>query len=81
MAKIVVSTIPDGDYCSDKHWLDCPFARHEAGLHRCELTGRMLLDIQIIKVNGERIRVRRKLEGCRTNITDDTGNGFVPDKE
>lgn len=78
MAKITI-TIPDGEFCSDKHYLGCLYEEHENGLHMCRLFNEFLQPLEEFKVNGERRRAFRKCKICFNSMEDDSGNGIIPD--
>lgn len=80
MAEITVS-VPDGEFCSDKHHLDCIYADHSTtNGHWCELFREQLNNLEDIYSNGERMRVRRKCNTCLKLIKNDTGNGITVDR-
>lgn len=78
MAKITL-TIPDGEYCSDNHHLDCLQASHKDGIHMCTAFGRRLGPLLDVSVNNETRRVRRKCVECLDNMKADNGDGLRVD--
>lgn len=73
--------IPDGMFCSDKYHLDCKFSSYSADFCFCNLYGVALNPLESFKSNGELRRARRKCTECLRHLKDDTGSGFIIDKE
>ncbi len=78
MAKITVTT-PDGRFCEDKGHLGCLYEHHQNGLHWCALCLEQLNPLEEYRVNGERVRLRRKTKSCLAVMTDDGGQGIEED--
>ena len=78
MAKITVS-VPDGEYCADKTHLDCIYASHEFGWHRCNIFSETLGALEDVNVNGERRRLRKKCAACLNAMQHDSGKGIIAD--
>ncbi len=80
MAKIT-ATIPDGRFCEDKAHLGCLYEYHKDGVHWCSLHLDHLNPLEEYRVNGERVRLRRKTKSCLAAMTDDGGQGIEVDKD
>ena len=80
MAKVAVQ-IPDGQFCADKNHLGCLYEIHGRGVHWCALCRVHLNPLEEFRVNGERIRLRRKARECVARILDDGGKGIEVDDE
>ena len=80
MAKIV-ATIPDGQFCADNGHVGCPYEHHQDGLHWCSLCLDQLNPLEEYRVNGERVRLRRKTKNCLAVMTEDRGHGINVDSE
>ena len=61
---IIHVEIPDGEFCSDKHYLDCKFASHLDEIHYCHIYGRCLDKLEEVTVEGEKRKLRRKCKPC-----------------
>lgn len=80
MAEITVF-VPDGEFCSDKHHLDCIYANHSiTNGHRCNLFRERLPELENIRSNGELMRVRRKCNTCLGLMRNDRDDGIVVDE-
>jgi hypothetical protein len=73
--------IPDGEFCGDRNTLGCKFETHMTGFHYCSLYNESIGKLEDIYVNGEHQRAFRKCDKCKTNMTNDKGNGLVEDDE
>ena len=80
MAEITVF-VPDGEFCSDKHHLDCIYADHSTtNGHWCDLFRERLPELESIHSDGELIRVRRKCNMCLSLMKNDGDDGIIVDR-